>query len=109
VIPEQLRAAGAELDSVVVYRHVDVDRFEPEVEQRLAAGELHWIALSSPSIARNLARLVPAGQRAQVRFAAISPVTAAVAREAGLQIEVIAEEYTWAGLLAAIERSHCQA
>jgi len=109
VIPAQLRAAGAELDSVVVYRHVDVDRFEPEVEQRLAAGELHWIALSSPSIARNIARLVPAGQRAQVRFAAISPVTAAAAHEAGLQIDVIAEEYTWAGLVSAIRRAHHQA
>ena len=36
------------------------------------------------------------------RLASISPVTSQAAREAGLEVSVEAENYTWDGLLAAI-------
>ncbi|QDT54994.1 Uroporphyrinogen-III C-methyltransferase [Caulifigura coniformis] len=107
VLPRELAAAGAVLDQVVVYRNQDVDRLPPDVEVRLQEGRLDWIALSSPSIARGVAR-VTAGLRQSgslPRFAAISPVTAEAAAEAGLQVEVIAEDYTWDGLLAVIAGS----
>jgi uroporphyrinogen III methyltransferase/synthase len=114
VLPELLAGQGAVLEQVVVYRHLDVNELPSDIRERLAAGELDWIALSSPSIARNWARLHarlgPDEQRAaqSVQLAAISPVTAEAARAAGLPVAVVAEEFTWAGLLTAIERAGMQ-
>lgn len=102
VIPNQLREAGADCRSLVVYQHVDVNDVPASVTRLLEAGDLHWIALSSPTIARNIARLLNEEQRTQIRFVAISPVTAEAAQEAGLTVTAIAKEYTWDGLFAAI-------
>jgi len=106
VLPEQLTAAGAMFDSLMVYRHVDVDTFSSAVLAQLDAGELHWIALSSPTIARNVARILNERQQQATRFAAISPVTADAAREAGLEIAAVATEHTWPGLFEAIRQAH---
>lgn len=102
VIPSQLRQAGADCRSLVVYQHVDVNEVPALVHRQIESGELHWIALSSPTIARNITRLLGEERRRNIRFAAISPVTAEAAREAGLEITVIAREYTWNGLFNAI-------
>ncbi len=104
VIPEALIAAGATFESLVVYRHVDVDEFPADVMNALREGRLNWIALSSPSIARNLARLLTPEQRSRVKFAVISPVTEAAAIEAGLKVDAVASEYTWPGLFHAIQQ-----
>ncbi|WP_437194337.1 uroporphyrinogen-III C-methyltransferase [Planctomicrobium sp. SH527] len=103
VIPEQLIAAGARFESLVVYKHGDVDEFPREVVEQLDAGELNWIALSSPSIARNVARLLSPEQITRTRFAAISPVTEAAAAEVGLPVAVVAKVYTWDGIFEAIQ------
>ncbi len=109
VLPDRLRAAGVRVEELVVYEHRDVEAFSPEVQARLARGEIDWIGLSSPSIAAGIAQLLslspsPANGRTP-RFAAISPVTAEAAREAGLAIEAVAQTYTWDGLLEAIARA----
>jgi uroporphyrinogen III methyltransferase/synthase len=103
VLPTAIEAAGGAMEQLVVYLNLDVDRLPADVETRIAEQRLQWIALSSPSIARSVARLV--GSRTDTtgpRLAAISPVTAEAAREAGLNVDVIAAEYTWDGLLSAI-------
>ena len=68
------------------------------------AGRLDWIGLSSPSIARGVARLARSADVSldSTRLASISPVTSQAAREVGLEVSVEAENYTWDGLLAAI-------
>ncbi|WP_437224782.1 uroporphyrinogen-III C-methyltransferase [Planctomicrobium sp. SH661] len=106
VLPEQLTAAGATFDSLVVYQHVDVEQFPDPVARQLAAGDLQWIALSSPTIARNVARILDETQKSQTRFAAISPVTQEAAEAAGLTVSAVATEYTWAGLFEAIQAHH---
>ncbi|REJ89246.1 MAG: uroporphyrinogen-III C-methyltransferase [Planctomycetota bacterium] len=106
VLPNQLSAAGATVDQVVVYRNVDVEALPPATVSLLRTRELHWIGLSSPSIARNIARLLEAdgigAAESGVRFAAISPVTAQAAEECGLTVSVTAGDYTWNGILDAI-------
>lgn len=108
VLPQMLRAGGAHLDELVVYQNRDAAALSEPVVAALAAGELDWIALSSPSIARGLARLLPPAARDQLgtrlRLASISPVTSAAAREAGLPIHAEAAISTWDGLLDAIAR-----
>jgi uroporphyrinogen III methyltransferase/synthase len=105
-LPAELTKAGASLETVIVYRNVDLAAF-PELELgRLERGDLDWIALGSPSIAESLSKLCSAAARRQlgkrVRLASISPVTSARAKELGLAIAAEATEYTWDGLLDAI-------
>lgn len=106
ILPEQLTAAGAQFEELIVYQHVDVDQFPPPAMQLLKDHALDWIALSSPTIARNVARVL--GETARscgVRFAAISPVTEQAAREAGLEVSAVATEHTWGGLFDAIRHA----
>lgn len=103
VIPEILTQAGAEFRSLVVYEHRDVAEFPAAVAEQIARGELDWIALSSPTIARNMARFLQPFDRSHwPRLVAISPVTADAATEAGLQVDVIATDHTWDGMFEAL-------
>lgn len=106
VLPTALTAAGATVEQSVVYRNVDVESWDPAVLERIGRGDLDWIALSSPSIARQVSTLVPTEQRSklgrEIRIAAISPVTAEAAREVGLPVNVVANEFTWEGLFQAM-------
>jgi uroporphyrinogen III methyltransferase/synthase len=64
--------------------------------------------MSSPSIARNLPRLLTEKAKSHLgrttKLASISPVTTAAAQESGLAISVEATEYTWEGLFQAMIR-----
>jgi uroporphyrinogen III methyltransferase/synthase len=109
VLPTELRAAGAHLEEVVVYRNLDVDRLDPQVIAAIEAGSVDWICLSSPSIARGMHRLLSAAARDQLgksaRIVSISPVTTAAALELGMPVDAEAKTYTWEGILAAIKKS----
>jgi uroporphyrinogen III methyltransferase/synthase len=106
VLPERLTAAGAHFEQVAVYTNRDVTALPPAELAMLERGELDWIGLSSPSIARNLAKLLTPTARqhmgTRTRLCAISPVTATVAEEAGLPIAITATDYTWDGMFAAM-------
>lgn len=113
VIPEQLQAAGATVDEVVVYQNLDVEKYSTEELDILERGEIDWIVLSSPSIARNFSRLLTSQARehlgTKIRIASISPVTSEVARKADLPVHVEAIEYHWDGIFQAIiEAEHQQ-
>jgi uroporphyrinogen III methyltransferase/synthase len=109
VLPVELQAGGASVEKLVVYRNEDVAALPEDAHALIERGELDWIGLSSPSIARNLARLLSPAAREQigtaVRLASISPVTSAAAREAGLPVATEATEYTWDGLFDAMVKA----
>lgn len=106
VLPETLAAAGATFEQVETYRNVDCERLPDDVQQQIADGGLHWIGLSSPSIARSLSSLLdpPARERIgkSTLLASISPVTTAAATESGLPVAAEAATHTWPGLFEAI-------
>ena len=106
VLPQELTQAGAILEQVVVYQNRDATSIPTAELGQVERGELDWIGLSSPSIARALPRLLTPAARAQIgsrtRLASISPVTTAAAREAGLPIDAEATTYTWEGLFQAV-------
>jgi uroporphyrinogen III methyltransferase/synthase len=108
VLPNALRSAGAHFEDVVVYRNLDVERLDPSVVDAIQTGGVHWICLSSPSIARGFHRLLSQAARDQlgrsIRIVSISPVTTAAAIESGLPVHVEATTYTWDGILVAIEK-----
>ncbi len=109
VLPRELTAAGADVQELAVYRNEDVDDFPEPTVAALDAGEIDWIGLSSPSIARQFAALLSPSARnhlgARTRLVAISPVTQQAAEEAGLPVAVTAETYTWDGMFDAILRA----
>ncbi|MCA8988216.1 MAG: uroporphyrinogen-III C-methyltransferase [Planctomycetaceae bacterium] len=107
VLVEALKANGITVDEVVVYQHQDVNQFSPEVQHLLERGELDWIGLSSPAIARQFAQLFPPEYRAQLgtnlKLVAISPITAQELKKLGLPVATVAKQYTWEGMFDAIE------
>lgn len=106
VLPAELGNAGAKVQELVVYQNLDVAALPQASVEQLEAGEVDWIGLSSPSIARSLKELLtPAALQhigGKIRLASISPVTSEAAREAGLPIAAEAQTYTWSGIFDAI-------
>ena len=102
VLPERLEAAGAVVDEVAAYRAVPPDEEElAPVREQLRAGEIDWLTFTASSTVRNFVSLLGADPGG-ARVAAIGPITAGTARELGLTVDVVAEEYTVPGLLEAL-------
>ncbi len=95
-----LTDAGLPVEPIDVYETRPVS-LTPAARREIESGAVDWIALSSPSTASSLADsgvTLPAN----VRLAAISPLTAAAAVEAGLPRPTIADTATWDGLIEII-------
>lgn len=101
VLPRNLAAAGADVHEVVVYESRDSPNLSPSVQERLQANEVDWVTLTSPAIARSVARLF-GDHLQQIKTASISPLTSAALRELGYTPTTEAQEYTMAGVIAAI-------
>lgn len=108
VLQTELAEVSATVDKIVVYENHDVASWGSESLELLESGEIDWIGLSSPSIARNFSRLLTEDIRqhlgSRTRLVSISPVTTQAATDAGLQIDAEAEEYLWDGIFAAIQK-----
>ena len=109
VLPSLLRKAEASVTEIVVYHNEDIETFDHAALEMLRNETLHWIGISSPSIARQLAKLLSSSDidltSLTTKIASISPVTTAAAKEAGLPVALEATDYTWNGILAAISRT----
>ena len=108
VLQTELAEVSATVDKIVVYENHDVASWGSESLELLESGEIDWIGLSSPSIARNFSRLLTEDVRqhlgSRTRLVSISPVTTQAATDTGLQIDAEAEEYLWDGIFAAIQK-----
>jgi len=102
VLPAELSARGARVDVVPVYRTVP-GAGDPEVLERLRAGEADAVTFTSSSTVRHFVRLTGGVDLSDVVIACIGPITAATAREHGLTVTVEPEEYTVPALVAALE------
>ena len=101
VLPEQLRARGAEVDVVAMYR--TVVPAEPAPAERLSGADM--ITFTSASTVENFVTL--AGDRVRTLLdrtavAVIGPVTAAALERIGVAPDVMPREYTIEALVAAI-------
>jgi uroporphyrinogen III methyltransferase/synthase len=106
VLPRRLGEV-AEVVEVACYTHEDAEAMPPGVSRALAAGEVDWITVTSPAIARRLHALMPDEARprigARTRLASLSPLTSATIRELGWVVGAEAPTATWASLVAAIQ------
>lgn len=95
VVVEGLRAAGADVDLVVLYETRPVTG-GPGLPAGVA---VDWITFASPSAVRAFHQRF-GGLRARV--ACIGPVTAKAARELGMEVAAMGAEHTAPGLVAAM-------
>jgi uroporphyrinogen III methyltransferase/synthase len=104
-LPEKLRQQGAAVDVVTAYRTVGGDSDGTGLAAKLAAGAIDLVTFTSSSTVINLLDLLGADGPALVaraKVACIGPVTAATCLDKGLNPDIVAEEFTIAGLVAAI-------
>jgi uroporphyrinogen III methyltransferase/synthase len=101
VLCEQLQAAGGLVEQVVVYESQDVATPLPEIAERLRAGRIDWITVTSSAIARSLANLFGADLN-RAKLISISPITSATLRELDYSPAAEAGEYTMEGIVRAI-------
>jgi uroporphyrinogen-III synthase len=107
VIPEELRAAGAEVDVVEAYETVVPEKSRARLRDLLknAARRPHVVTFTSSSTVRNFAELVSPTKAASmkgIQFASIGPVTSATLRELQMPVAIEAKEFTMGGLVRAI-------
>jgi uroporphyrinogen III methyltransferase/synthase len=102
---EELEAI-AHVEQVPVYHSADVEALAPELVERLSAGTVDWITLTSSAITERLHALLSEDASRHVgrsiRLASLSPVTSATAARLGWPIAAEASVYTWDGLVQAI-------
>lgn len=104
VLPDRLGAYGAEVDEVTAYETAPGRPEGVDLERRMAEDEVDWVTFTASSTVRNFVRL--AGVRlGAARVACIGPITAQTARELGLPVDAVAEEYTVPGLVRALVRA----
>lgn len=105
-VPDALRAAGAQVEEVVVYRTVAPEDFDSSVLGKLRRGEVDAAVFSSPSAFTNLRASIPAEELAalssRVRFVTIGATTSRVLREAGVRVEIEAQVSSADGLVESV-------
>lgn len=112
VLPDTLRAAGAEVDVVAAYRSASPDDDAIEaIRGRFAAGEVDVVTFTSPSTVEQLlealGELRP--RLETVCIASIGPITTKRAEELGLTVHITASPYTTDGLLEALSAHFARA
>lgn len=102
VLPEGLRESGARVDVVPVYQTV-TGPGDPQVLERMRAGEADAVTFTSPSTVKGFLELAEGVDVGQLVVAVIGPVAAKAARTAGLRVDVQPSEYTAGALVAALD------
>jgi uroporphyrinogen III methyltransferase/synthase len=101
VLAETLRAAGATVEQIIVYRSTDVAQPDAEIFSALKAGRIDWTTVTSSAIARSLAKMFGEDLR-KTKIVSISPVTSATLRELGFPPAAEAKQYSMEGVVSAI-------
>jgi uroporphyrinogen III methyltransferase/synthase len=106
VLPDRLREAGREPFVVSAYKTVFTE--DPEFAQKVAQSDILTFTSASTvrGFAHNLHGNAAAAHAAQGKIVAcIGPITAEEAHKVGLDVSIVADEFTADGLLSALERA----
>ncbi|MDE3173742.1 MAG: uroporphyrinogen-III synthase [Gemmatimonadota bacterium] len=102
VLPTGLRALGARVDVVALYRSVPGVEGAAALRARLLAGEIGLVTFTAGSAVRAFVTAVGADAAAHAGIVSIGPATSAVVRELGLAVRAVADPSTLDGLVAAV-------
>jgi len=103
-LADELRGGGAFVEEVTAYRNLPAEP-DPLVLEQVRQG-VDVITFTSSSTVRNFVLLLGDEAPGIVQgavVACIGPITAGTARELGLPVHLVAEEYTTGGLVEALE------
>jgi uroporphyrinogen III methyltransferase/synthase len=107
ILPEGLRQMGAEVTVVSAYQTLPAEEGKGPLVEKLTRGEVDCLTFTSSSTVINFLALFPRQEilslLKKVDIACIGPITAQTARDNGLKVSIVAEEYTIPGLVAGIE------
>jgi uroporphyrinogen III methyltransferase/synthase len=105
ILPEMLKASGAEVDIVPVYRTILPKANKDEFKKLLDQG-IDIITFTSSSTVKHLVEIFypePLARLTEgINIACIGPITAQIAKEFGLNVTIIPKVYTIRGLVKAI-------
>lgn len=104
-LPEKLREMGATVDVVTAYRTARGRGDDPDLAAKLGAGAIDLVTFTSSSTVTNLLDILgPDGPAlvARAKVACIGPITAETCLNKGIKPDIVADEFTIAGLVAAI-------
>jgi uroporphyrinogen III methyltransferase/synthase len=106
VLPQEL-ASVADIQQIVVYSQVDAAPADAPEWDCLRRGEIEFVTLTSPNIARAFLSHLDEVSRERIqsgecRLVSISPVTSSSVREQGFAVSAEATEYTTTGLIQAL-------
>ncbi len=110
IAPQELAAGitrlGAEVHQVTVYRTALLAEAVSPGRLMLSKGEVDIVTFTSSSTVTNLLTLLGGERQAieKTTVACIGPNTAATAFEAGLRVDIVAQNHTILGLVEAIEQ-----
>ncbi len=102
VLPAELRALGAVVDEVSVYRTVPDPAGAAVARAALERGEVDAITFTSGSTVRFFVAAVGLQAARRARLASIGPITSETARRAGLTVDAEAREATIPSLVEAV-------
>ncbi|KLU58792.1 uroporphyrinogen-III C-methyltransferase [Peptococcaceae bacterium CEB3] len=104
ILPESLKALGADVWDVPAYRTVLGPADRDMLKGLLAQKSVQAVTFTSSSTVRNFMRMVDGDKSllAGIKLFSIGPITSATARDLGLTIDGEAEKYTIKGLVQAL-------
>lgn len=98
ILPQELEKLGAVVDVVEVYRTVKPEGDKEDIQEMLQRGRIHMVTFTSSSTVNNFLDMFQGAPlldwMEKVAVACIGPVTAKRAEEKGLQVTLVAPEYT---------------
>jgi uroporphyrinogen III methyltransferase/synthase len=103
LLPERWRGDGARVDVVPVYESVPDEGDVENVREQLLAREVDVVTFTASSTVEGFLARFGNLDLSYLTVACIGPITADAARNAGLRVDVVAEEFTVSGLVAALE------
>jgi uroporphyrinogen III methyltransferase/synthase len=103
ILPNELRSLGAIVDEIVTYKTVipEIENLE-QIHTFLTDGKIDIITFFSPSSVRNFVEMLGVEILQRVSVAVIGPTTLESAKEAGLEVHVVAKQQTAESLVQGI-------
>lgn len=103
ILPDALKKFGAAVTVAPAYKTESAVENISEIKSRLDAGQIDFVTFTSSSTVKNFVDALGKEIFAQVKTAAIGPVTAQTLKDFGVTADVVAAEFTIAGLVDAIK------
>jgi uroporphyrinogen III methyltransferase/synthase len=110
ILAEGITRLGAEVEEVAAYITKPAAGVKHKAVKALADGEIDIITFTSSSTVTGLLSILDSKLQLinNTVVACIGPKTAATAEQAGIRVDVLAQEHTIAGLLDAMEQYFAQ-